>query len=297
MSKTRKMIQGAMIAGLFGVLSLLNTYTGNMFDIFIGYAMVVGIVWYGYQYTLKDSLMTSLASIIVVAMVGNPYFTIVSITSCLNGVVVSELLKKKAGLLKIMGAICFVCFFNNILIYEVFSGLVGIDLIRDISEGYNMIVNYYPSIKDIYTLDMIISLIPMVIILISALEMYVIVMILSLASMKLRFPFPKGVHIVYLRLSRKWGYILALLMFLGYGISMVEKGTHYGMYLYTLSTLGFLIQGISTLSFIAVVYKKKWIMIVGFITAFIGNLNQIHIILGMIDIFSDLRENLLYNNQ
>lgn len=293
--KTRKMVQGAMIAGLFGVLSLINTYTGNLFDIFIGYAMVVGIVWYGYQYSFKDTLMTIIASMIVVMMVSTPYFIIISFTSCLSGITVSELIKRKAGLFTIMIAVTIVCFLNNILIYDVFSVLTGISLTDSVKQGYDMMVQMYPSIKEVYTIEMIISILPMALVLVSALEMYVIVMILWLSSLKLRFPFPKRVHISYLRLSRKWGYFLAIMMFIGYGLTMVEEGTHYGMYIYTLCSLGFLIQGVATISFIGIVLQKKWIMIIGIITAFIGGINQIHIILGMIDIFSDLRKNLLYN--
>ena len=33
--KTKKLVQGAMIAAIFGALSVFNTYTGSLFDIFI----------------------------------------------------------------------------------------------------------------------------------------------------------------------------------------------------------------------------------------------------------------------
>ena len=51
-TNTKKMVQGAMIAAMFGVLSLLNTYTGSMFDVFICYVMVIPLVWYGYTLSL-----------------------------------------------------------------------------------------------------------------------------------------------------------------------------------------------------------------------------------------------------
>ena len=34
---TKMMVQGAMIAAIFGALSIINTYTGSLFDIFICY--------------------------------------------------------------------------------------------------------------------------------------------------------------------------------------------------------------------------------------------------------------------
>ena len=35
--KTNKLVQGAMIAAMFGVMSILNTMSGTMFDTLIGY--------------------------------------------------------------------------------------------------------------------------------------------------------------------------------------------------------------------------------------------------------------------
>ncbi len=296
--KTRKIVQGAMIAGIFGLLSLINTYTGEMFDIFIGYAMVIGLVWYGYQYDLKDNIICAIACMIIVAMVSTPYMMVVALTSCLNGIAVSEMIKRKASLLQIFGVVWLVCFFNNFLIYEVLSGLLGMDLVKEMTAGYNMLVASYPTIAQSFPLEAIISMIPMTVLLISALEMYVIVMFLSLASNRLKFPFPKKVHIVNFRMSRKWGYIVAAWMFIGYGLTMVpDLDPIYGQYVYFLSYMAYVVQGVSTISFFGIVYNKRWLIIVGILTAFIGTINSIHTILGMIDIFSDLRKNILYNKQ
>ena len=94
-TNTKKMVQGAMIAAMFGVLSLLNTYTGSMFDVFICYVMVIPLVWYGYTYTLKDNIVVSFVAMVVIAMVGLPFFVISSISSCLAGLFIGEALKRK----------------------------------------------------------------------------------------------------------------------------------------------------------------------------------------------------------
>ena len=59
--KTKKLVQGAMIAGLFGVIALINTYTGGFFDIFFCYGMVSPLAWYGYHYSLKDNFIVVFA--------------------------------------------------------------------------------------------------------------------------------------------------------------------------------------------------------------------------------------------
>ena len=56
--KTNKLVQGALIASLFGVLAVLNTMTGTMFDSLIGYGMAIPMAIYSYKTGLKEALMT-----------------------------------------------------------------------------------------------------------------------------------------------------------------------------------------------------------------------------------------------
>ena len=63
--KTNKLVQGALITALFGVLAVLNTMTGTMFDSLIGYGMAIPMAIYSYKTGLKEALMTSLASMVI----------------------------------------------------------------------------------------------------------------------------------------------------------------------------------------------------------------------------------------
>lgn len=42
-NKVKVMAQGAMLASLFGVLGVINLYTGSIFDIVLAYVMVIGL--------------------------------------------------------------------------------------------------------------------------------------------------------------------------------------------------------------------------------------------------------------
>ena len=52
-NKVKVMAQGAMLASLFGVLGVINLYTGSIFDIVLAYVMVIGLVYYTYLYVSK----------------------------------------------------------------------------------------------------------------------------------------------------------------------------------------------------------------------------------------------------
>ena len=67
--KTNKLVQGALIASLFGVLAVLNTMTGTMFDSLIGYGMAIPMAIYSYKTGLKEALMTSLASMVIPSVI------------------------------------------------------------------------------------------------------------------------------------------------------------------------------------------------------------------------------------
>ena len=176
-TNTKKMVQGAMIAAMFGVLSLLNTYTGSMFDVFICYVMVIPLVWYGYTYTLKDNIVVSFVAMVVIAMVGLPFFVISSISSCLAGLFIGEALKRKVKKETILMGTLLVTFLNNILLYEVFSGLLGMNLVAEMREMYQMLIEIMPSLASQLTVETVILMIPIVLIIMSVLEMYVIILL------------------------------------------------------------------------------------------------------------------------
>lgn len=296
-TNTKKMVQGAMIAAMFGVLSLLNTYTGSMFDIFICYVMVIPLVWYGYHYQLKDNIIVCIVSMIVIAMVGLPFFVISSLSSCLAGLFIGEALKRKAKKETIILGTLFVTFLNNILLYEVFSGLLGMNLVAEMKDTYQMVVEIAPSLANRLSVDVVISMIPIVLIVMSALEMYVIILLCQIVLSRFQIKFPGSFHIAMMHLGYKTGAILAIIMFGSYllqtfgGIESV-----YLTYAHTLTTIAFALEGLAFLTWLTILKKKPKLMILIFIGVFIPMVNTFYVIMGIVDIFSDLRGNLLYNS-
>lgn len=293
---TKGIVQGAMIAALFGMLSLLNTYTGGMADVLICYFMVIPVAWYGCKYNVKQNLLVVVASIIVILMFGTPFFIISSLSSLINGVFLGEMIKRKAKKEYILLGCFLICLLNNILIYEVFGGLLGMNIIEEMQVMYDDIVSISPSLSSYVSLDLMMNLIPLVLLMMSAMEMYVILLICQLVFMRLKIEFPSNFHIATMHLSSKAGIVLAILMF---GSMLVMNGLKIDhiviKYVYLLSQLGFILQGFSFLNYYAVVVQKRWIIIVSFILFFIPYGTTILTILGILDIFSDLRGNLLYN--
>lgn len=294
-TNTKKMVQGAMIAAIFGVLSILNTYTGSLFDIFICYAMVIPLVWYGYTYNLKDNFIVAVVSMFVIAMVGLPFFVISSISSCLAGLFIGEVLKRQANRETIMLGTFVVTLFNNFLIYEVFSGLLGMNLIAEMEEMYQMMQTALPSLTQSLSLEVFISFIPLVLIMLSAMEMYVIIMLCQLVLYRFHVEFPGSFHIASLHLSRKVGIVLAIGMFGSYFLQVLGYNHIVITYVRILCTIFFAIEGVAFLSWWLIMLRKPRLSVLVLIGILIPFINSLYVAMGIIDIFSDLREKIMYN--
>ena len=68
--KTKQMVIGALMAAVFGVLSVINVYTGTMFDILFIYLMTVALAYYTFRFNEKMAFLVWLTSTVVLFMTG-----------------------------------------------------------------------------------------------------------------------------------------------------------------------------------------------------------------------------------
>lgn len=294
-TNTKRMVQGAMIAALFGALSLINTYTGSLFDIFICYGMVIPIVWYGYTYDIKSNIIVCIVSMFVIMMMGLPFFIISSFSSCLAGLFIGEALRRKAKKETILLGTFGVSLLNNVLIYEVFSGLLDVDLVSEMTSMYQGMVEVVPDFAQVISLDMTLSLIPIVLILTSAMEMYLILLLCQLILTRLKVEFPGSFHLSTFHMSKKTGMLLVILTIGAFILQKLLSFHIYLEYIYILGVLAFGLQGCSFISFYCIVNHHSGLMFLAFFGIFIPYVHTLYPIVGILDIFSDLRKNILYN--
>ena len=210
--KTNKLVQGALIASLFGVLAVLNTMTGTMFDSLIGYGMAIPMAIYSYKTGLKEALMTSVASMVIAFLFGTLSYVLIVLSSLGMGTVVGLCLKNKAKkeTMLVLGATFF--FLSDFLYFYIFSGVLGINLLTESKEMYNQIIAVVPSLSNVFTFQNFYNLIPLFILIMSFLQSYLVMMLCALFFKRLRIPFDMSIHIATFRFSPKMGYILAIML-------------------------------------------------------------------------------------
>mgnify|MGYP004461910611 FL=1 len=292
--KTNKLVQGALIASLFGVLAVLNTMTGTMFDALIGYGMAIPVAIYSYKTGLKEALMTSAASMVIAFLFGTLSYVLIVLSSLGMGIVVGLCLKHKAKkeTMLVLGATFF--FLSDFLYFYVFSGVLGINLLTEAREMYNQIIAVAPSLSSSFTFQDFYNIIPLFILITSFLQSYLVMMLCALFFKHLRILFDMSIHIATFRFSPKMGYILAIML----AGSMIAR-QYFGnvviiQYIYFISILGFMVDGLAFLSFYLIIrnhgrYSNLLIFLV-----FIPFLQSLLVILGIIDIFVEIRQ-ILYN--
>lgn len=296
-TNTKKLVQGAMIAAIFGVFSILNTYTGSLFDIYLCFIMVIPLVWYGYHYDLKSNIIVCIVSMFVIAMMGLPFFIASSISSCGVGLYLGEGLKKRWKKEWILLGTFVILFVSNLLIFEVFAGLLGVDLISEVTMTYQELCQWIPMLAQRISLQFALSLIPLCLILMSAMEMYIIVMFCQLALTRFKVEFPGQFHLALMHMSPLLGIVISLATFISY-LLLHQFHMNYLViyYIYYLGVLILGLQGLSLVSFILIIKKKNWFILLAYVLIFIPYVNMIYVVLGLLDIFSDLRGNILYNS-
>lgn len=190
----------------------------------------------------------------------------------------------------------FLTFLNNVLLYEVFSGLLGMDLIAEMKEMYIMMQDIIPSLSQSISLTSFLSLAPLLLLIMSILEMYVILLFCQMVLSRLDISFPSSFHIAYMHINRIIGWLVLFLWIFSYCLQNIfHFHSLYFTYIQLMSSLVFAVEGIAFLSWLLILYQKPRgiiLVMLGFLIPFVL---PVYIVIGIIDIFSDLREKLLYN--
>lgn len=144
-------VQGAMIAAIYGVFGLMNTYTGSVFDIFIGYIMVLPMTWYAYEYALKYSLSLYISSAVVVFISSQITFWLFSIPTLLLGVFYG-VYKRRKGKHMFLGLVC-ISAIKNSIVFFIFGGMMGISVYTESREIYQEIIAILPVVKNVISVN------------------------------------------------------------------------------------------------------------------------------------------------
>ncbi len=285
--KTKALTTGAMISALYGCLALLNTYTGSLLDIYFCYFMVFPLVYYGYQYGWKNNVLVAVASFFIMAIFGVPFYLVFGTGCLIQGVFLAEGMRRKRASMNLFIEMTLLAILKYVLIVTLFQSFVGIDFLMELK----MMVQEMPAfLQDKISYQQVLSLLPVLCLCLSLIDTYCILAICSLVGRKFQISFPFKLSIIDFHLSKTYGFIALILLIAGY---IFENNLF--LNIRTFVCVIFALQGLSLLSYVLWVHHQVKYLLILVILMFVPYLNVLYIVLGIIDIFSDLREKIMYN--
>jgi len=150
-NKVKVMAQGAMLASLFGVLGVINIYTGSFFDIIFAYIMVLGLTYYTYLYDYKAGLSVLVVTFVVLFLVGEMFFTLYAAVTLIMGVFYGYCLRNQKSKRFSKYGLMIISAIKNFLIFFLLGGLLGINVYQEGLEIYSDIIGVVPGLKSVIT--------------------------------------------------------------------------------------------------------------------------------------------------
>lgn len=142
--KTKQIVTGAFMAALFGVLSVVNVYTGTMFDIIFIYLMTVALAYYTFKFNEKMAVLVLFTSTFILFLTGELFFTLYSFFTLPLGILYIYCLKKKIDgkwILRVCSML------KNYIVLFLLNSLLGLNTFTDAKDIYYSIVGLFPFLE------------------------------------------------------------------------------------------------------------------------------------------------------
>lgn len=142
--KTKQIVTGAFMAALFGVLSVVNVYTGTMFDIIFIYLMTVALAYYTFKFNAKMAVLVLFTSTFILFLTGELFFTLYSFFTLPLGILYIYCIKKNIDgkwILRVYSML------KNYIVLFLLNSLLGLNTFTDAKDIYYSIVGLFPFLE------------------------------------------------------------------------------------------------------------------------------------------------------
>lgn len=278
--KIRDLVFGAMMLALFGILVLLDTYTGSMLNVILFMLMPLPLLVYGLKSGLQASALLWVCEMILAVFIGLPETIFYALVAGLVSFVMVFGSQQRWSSQRLFLATLIMMIGAELLSMTLLAGLFGYDIERE----YSTLLQYFPTAANLLSL-----IVPLTAFILGLMETYVLLNLSEVVCHRLQLPFVDHFHFVYLHFSKRSGLLLlfgCIGMFLPWNFMRFV-----GIICYIL--LG--IQGLSFLSLWSIMRSCRYVMLIFLLSLFIPVVNLYLVGFGVLDIFSEKRYKIMYN--
>lgn len=280
--KTTEIVYGAMMLAIYGLLMILDTYTGAMLNVLLYYLMPLPFVVYGLKFGMKMTGCVGIAALIIGLMLGLPETIFFSFSAIIISLVLLHgIIKKRDGGLLFI-EVMVVTTLAQVLSLTAFASLLGYSLTEELAEIESVLGVQFAH-QEIF--------LPLFCLLVGGLEAFIFTSFTDLLLLKLRLERVPKFSLLKLHLP-KWVGIATLVGFASMCLIPGQISYFFGC----CSLMILCAQGLSYVMFYTIVQKKsRWLVVLAFFLCFVPYLGWSIAALGLFDIFSENRQKLLYN--
>lgn len=280
--ETMQVVFGAMMLALYGLLVVVDLYTGSLFNVFLYYLMPLPFVVYALYFGLKMTLALMIGALFISFLLAVPETIFFSISAMMVSLVLYwGISHKKSGRIIFMSTLL-VTSFSQLLSISAFASLLGYNIQEEFAQIQTLL-----GIND----QMMNYLIPAGVVIVGGMEAFIFVTFTDVLLWRLKLAKIPSFSLVTMHLSKKEGLLCLLMMVLGlYGeITLLRVAG-------ILALVVLIVQGLSFLLFYHLCKKHgRWTAVVSLLGCFVPILNLLYAFIGLYDIFSEIRRKLLYN--
>lgn len=307
--ETKSMVEGALLASLTVLLSVLGIYL-PVVGIFISFTWPVPIVILGLRHGLKWSLLATVVSGLVLSLLVSPMQALTLVLGFgLLGIVLGEALKRDLSFGKVIGLGAVASLFSKVLLFAVGSLLLGVN---SFTENFTMLEKSITQVLTMYSqmgmdknqldmmrdtfrnmLELMKVIFPALLVVASILDTFLNYLISQLILKRLGYATKQIPPFAEWRLP-KWvagGFVIGIIFLIAGQHYKIEGLTAVGLNLQYFSSMLFLFQGFAVVAYylrkFKVVGLVKWlIFIMLFITPFLVG---VLVWVGLLDVFFNYR--------
>ena len=228
-SKTHSLTYGAMIIAIFGMLLLVNRQTGSMFEEVFLYVFPIPMVAYSAIYGWKKGVPVFIGMCLISFLCGSIVSVFYAISQAFIGLAFGTSLNHHRDMTRTLLMVMVLSTLANILSTIVLASLFGFNIAAEVEEMRQMILTTmgkaYESqgvqgaqamqaLETVFSIDYLKRMYVVSMILLGAMQGYVVYMLSLLILRRLRFPLEKPKPLLFYFPPRWLGYV-------GFALSVV----------------------------------------------------------------------------
>ena len=291
-NQTRKLTEGALMVALVGMLLFVNRQLAGMLEVVMYWILTFPILVYTARYGIKDAIVPAVSMVLLSFMIAQPTTIFYLISCCIIGIVYGYGVLvhwSNSRLLWVSGILTFVTYFITTVL---FAAIFGYDPADDILMVQQLLaymnVDFGIPIGKIVTF-MVVSMA----VLMSVLQTICIHMIANIALKRMQIEVWPMKTIFQLKVSNKVGYaiILIWLLFLARNVLKLNQDVYGAITaLYLIAKVFATSYGVVTLLCVSILIRRRMMIIVVFVLAFVPYIQGIIAAIGVIDMIVDVKD-------